>query len=772
MAEFVLIISEDAARVRPLAMELAQSGYRPEIDPRLPDPARLLARRPVAIYLDASNGHIPDALGTLLRSARPLPPVYLLTSNEPAIATLAVAPLARAWEPLTSEPGEDPTRVLGPADLRELTRFARTVTATRDSGDLIDRLVAHILTGVAADRASILDVEPALSIARVRASSAGAAARGIPLDLHKYPEIERGVREWKAVLVEDIEADPQMADSLGPLRARGVRSVLAVPFAPRKDGALCVLVSRRVAFTARDRAYVRFAAQLTGSVLEIIEALEGVEHQDDGRRETTAAIRERWRRLVEDMPGGFAEIAEDGTLLVVSENLANLLERPKQELAGQPLIPLLDFVSRARWEAAAREAQQQPGHVIRFEIPLPHALGSSTVHEVVLWFTERGHHLFALFSEHPGQTATYRAEVWQELHESGPEPRAVIAPDGRIAVANRIFRDWFDADRGDALFGPGREPPFEPDLLARALLGETFVSVAVRTGVDRPPIAAMLTPVRDVSGQTAGVEIIGRTGSIRRDEALQEIEAALREKVAELRVANQQLQDMDIFRKHFISAAAHELKTPITILKSYVEVLMGDLAEGLTDKQRSFLQTVWETSGRLERLVSDLLDLASLEAGHLVFMAAPHPVEPLVRRVIGEAQPLAARADVTLALTPGGPAKIVVDEDRFAQVLTNLVVNALRYTPAGGRAELRWEVETDTVMFQISDTGPGIPADDLPYIFEEFRQVARGARRKLGTGLGLAICKRFTEAMGGTVEIKSEIGRGTTAIVRIPRTLI
>jgi len=225
-------------------------------------------------------------------------------------------------------------------------------------------------------------------------------------------------------------------------------------------------------------------------------------------------------------------------------------------------------------------------------------------------------------------------------------------------------------------------------------------------------------------------------------------------------------------QERLISVWAHELKTPLTVIQSYLEILTGDLDEGLSAEQLSFLNITKESVHRLRRLVLDLVDLIGFRSGQMSIETAAVDVAELLDETIGEMLPLAKAAEVELVHErPAIRISVRADADRVSQILRNLIDNALKFTPPEHRVTVRTRVERDWVIIDVVDEGVGIRPSDLDRVFEEFVQLKRrGDRRKQrGSGLGLAICRRIAEAHGGAIEVVSAIDEGSTFSVRLPR---
>ena len=246
-------------------------------------------------------------------------------------------------------------------------------------------------------------------------------------------------------------------------------------------------------------------------------------------------------------------------------------------------------------------------------------------------------------------------------------------------------------------------------------------------------------------------------------------EGELKAECANLRQA---LDESRTRQERLVSVWAHELKTPLTVVQSYLEILTTDLDEGLSDEQLSFLNITKESVHKLRRLVLDLVDLIGFRSGHLSVETSAVDVSGLLDEVIDEIRPLAQTAEVELIHErPAVRVAIRADADRVRQILRNLIDNSFKFTPPGGRLTVRTRVEREWVIIDIVDNGVGIHPADLERIFEEFVQLKhKGVRRRQrGSGLGLAISQRIAEAHGGAIEVESKLDEGSVFSVRLPR---
>ena len=227
--------------------------------------------------------------------------------------------------------------------------------------------------------------------------------------------------------------------------------------------------------------------------------------------------------------------------------------------------------------------------------------------------------------------------------------------------------------------------------------------------------------------------------------------------------------------RRFTADASHELKTPLTVLRANVERAMQ--APPGSAEQYIGLEEALQEVARMADLVDSLLTLARFDEGRFDLVRAPVALEPLVRDVYETALILGEAAELTITLAAIEPATVLGDWTRLRQLLLNLVTNAIKYTPRGGHVELALRHGEGTAAFAVRDTGIGIAAADLPYIFDRFWRADRARSRRAadgvsteraGVGLGLAICQWITQAHGGTIAVTSRLTRGTTFTVSLP----
>ena len=226
-------------------------------------------------------------------------------------------------------------------------------------------------------------------------------------------------------------------------------------------------------------------------------------------------------------------------------------------------------------------------------------------------------------------------------------------------------------------------------------------------------------------------------------------------------------------QRDFVANVSHELKTPLTSIQGFAQALMDGTVDAPEQRWQA-AQVIFNEAGRMHRLALDLLDLARLDAGTAEFKQAPVDMPALLRSVCDKFQPMALAAGITLHLVfpPGSLPILVGDGDRLAQVFSNLVDNALKFTPHDGTVTIQCAQEGGELEVSVTDTGRGISPSALPHIFDRFYQAdaARAGGNAHGAGLGLAIAQEVVAAHGGRISVRSAEGRGTGFIVHLPLT--
>lgn len=292
-----------------------------------------------------------------------------------------------------------------------------------------------------------------------------------------------------------------------------------------------------------------------------------------------------------------------------------------------------------------------------------------------------------------------------------------------------------------------------------AVLG-TFLSSRV---IDR------MRGVQAVARQLEQGDLSARA-PIRGSDELAALARAVNQMAARLESAAARQAELERLRRDLVAWAGHDLQTPLTSIRVMLEALADGLLEDPPTVQR-YLRTAQRNTQDLSRLIDDLLEVAQLQAGGFPLDIQPSSLHDLVSDTLESFSELAGRQGVQLEgrVMPGVD-PVRMDTARVGRVLANLLTNALRHTPEGGRIRIEARPSADLVQVEVSDTGEGIPPDDLPHVFESFYRGEKSrARASGGSGLGLAIARGFVEAHGGSIAVDSRPGEGSRFSFTLPR---
>jgi len=236
-------------------------------------------------------------------------------------------------------------------------------------------------------------------------------------------------------------------------------------------------------------------------------------------------------------------------------------------------------------------------------------------------------------------------------------------------------------------------------------------------------------------------------------------------------IAHERLRELDRLKTMFLSQVSHELKAPLSSIQGFVENMLDGMTGELKGKQQEYLRRVRENTERLTRMITNLLDLSRIESGTQHVDRVPWRLLDLVEEVARQFDPIARRKGIDLELICPEPAtQILADHDKFVQIITNLVENAVKFTPAGGKVVISLtRPDPDHALLTVRDSGAGIPRDAMENLFKPFYQASQGPDiRARGLGLGLSIVKTLVEEHGGTISVASELGRGSEFLILLP----
>jgi signal transduction histidine kinase len=333
--------------------------------------------------------------------------------------------------------------------------------------------------------------------------------------------------------------------------------------------------------------------------------------------------------------------------------------------------------------------------------------------------------------------------------------RARVTVQAQGARRDRLRSEISDDTRDTAL------------LVAAGLIAGLTGALLLFSGL----IASMRRPLEelvDAAGRLAGGDRSARV-EVRGLPETATLAAAFNEMADELEREASQRDRLDRLKDEFVLTASHELRSPLTSVQGFAELLMLE-RDSLSPKQVETVEIILDNCHHLVSLLNDLLDLARSDAGRLAIRPQPTELAPLIGDVVRTmraqtergGQSLTERVDADLP-------RVEAEPGRLRQILVNLVTNAHEYSPEGASIEVRARREGDEVEIAVKDDGPGIPADQLAHIFERFTRGDAGLTQRVGgTGLGLAISKSLIELHGGSIDVDSEPGTGSTFRVRLP----
>jgi signal transduction histidine kinase len=331
--------------------------------------------------------------------------------------------------------------------------------------------------------------------------------------------------------------------------------------------------------------------------------------------------------------------------------------------------------------------------------------------------------------------------------------RATVQEQGR---RRQELRDQISSDTRDTAL-----------LVAAGLIAGLTGAVLLFSGM----IASMRRPLEelvDASGRLAAGDRSARV-EVRGFPETASLGAAFNEMADELEREASQRDQLDRLKDEFVLTASHELRSPLTSVQGFAELLMLE-RESLTAKQVETVEIILDNCRHLVSLLNDLLDLARSDAGRLAIKPVPTELEPLIDDVVRTMRAQTERGGQTLSqqVDPDLP-RVEVEPGRLRQILVNLVTNAHEYSPEGASIEVRARRDGDEVEIAVKDDGPGIPAEQVEHIFERFTRGDAGLTQRVGgTGLGLAISKSLVELHGGSIAVDSAVGEGSTFRVRLP----
>ena len=364
------------------------------------------------------------------------------------------------------------------------------------------------------------------------------------------------------------------------------------------------------------------------------------------------------------------------------------------------------------------------------------------------------------------------------LLEAAPDPLVIVDPAGCISVVNGQTERVFGYSRADLIGKPVEM--LIPNRFGDRLLGYRMELAAHPQGTPMAsvldlygqrndgsefPIELSLSPVHTREGLFVSAAIRDVTERTRLEE--------VNRQAFELETQNRRIQEASRLKSEFLANMSHELRTPLNAILGFSELLRDGQVPPDSPQHHEFLGDIVKSGRHLLQLINDVLDLAKVEAGKLDFRPEPIDLESVITEVRNIVRAIAVAKNVRIdtSIDPELKQGILLDPARLKQILYNFISNALKFTPAGGSVTVRALPHgEESLVLEVEDTGPGIAPEDIERLFVEFQQLDAGtAKEHSGTGLGLALTRRLAEAQGGSVGVRSTLGKGSAFHVVLPR---
>jgi PAS domain S-box-containing protein len=396
--------------------------------------------------------------------------------------------------------------------------------------------------------------------------------------------------------------------------------------------------------------------------------------------------------------------------------------------------------------------------------------------------------LLSQIQEHEGE----RDRADQALRESEEKYRTLVetandgillVQDGRLAYANRSLFGMFGASE-EGVIGSSFSSWFVGSAAARRVgrkrpsgdgIESTYETVLRGRQPEPIHVEVNVAPIPYL-GRDADLVIIRDISERKKAEAQiralnEDLERRVAERTSELADANARLVELDQLKSMFLASMSHELRTPLNSIIGFTGLLLMRMSGELNDEQSRQLTMVETSANHLLNLINDILDISKIESGRVELALARFDLPELVREVAKSFEPLAGQKGLALEVEAPEALEIESDRRRVKQVLMNVAGNALKFTEVGGVRMVVPPPEGDCVAVRVSDTGIGIPPEDIPKLFRPFQQVDMSSTKRYeGTGLGLYLCRKILALLGGEIAAASEPGKGSRFTITLPRT--
>jgi PAS domain S-box-containing protein len=484
--------------------------------------------------------------------------------------------------------------------------------------------------------------------------------------------------------------------------------------------------------------------------------------------------------LLEAAPDAIVIIDQHGRIIMVNKQTEQLFGYDRRQLIGQSVDGLLPARYRPKHGEHREGYLSDPGTRPmgrNLDLRAQHADGREFPVEISLSPLQTEDELFVISAIRDISDRKNAEETFQGLIESAPDAVVIIDAMGTIQIVNQQTEQLFGYRR-EELLGRSLELLLPERLHSAHLthraryiaepgtrpMGRNLDLVARRKDGTEVPVEISLSPLSTEKGLLI-------TSSIRDITEQKQLEAQLKRKNEELEEQNRRVEEASRLKSEFLANMSHELRTPLNAIIGFSELMHDGKVGPISPDHQEYLGDILTSSRHLMQLINDILDLAKVEAGKIELRPELVDMPRLVGEVRDGLRQVAAQKRIQLEVKlVENLGRIVIDPDRFKQVLYNYLSNALKFTAEGGQVSIMLSPhDADHFRLDVADTGIGIRAEDRDLLFVEFQQLdASSAKKYQGTGLGLALTKRLVEAQGGEVGVHSTPGLGSTFFAILP----
>jgi PAS domain S-box-containing protein len=500
---------------------------------------------------------------------------------------------------------------------------------------------------------------------------------------------------------------------------------------------------------------------------------------------------EVFRALFDASPFGIVAVDPAGLVLLWSRSAERIFGWNKKEVMGRPLPLDLQLHRQPQGDAPHSEVEsslrRKDGTVIHVEFrTAPWRDAQGTVQGTLAILADIGprraieRELHSVRTREEEARNAARAERrFRELLEAAPDAIIEVGREGRIVLLNRVTEKLFGYRREELLgqpfelLVPGNPGATYWDHPRTRPMGSGMALAGRRKDGSRFPVEISLSPAESEDGFRVTAIIRDTTERKKAEDLLRTVQEKYNRELSatnqKLQNRNREIERANRLKSEFLASMSHELRTPLHTIIGFSELLREEMEGQLNDKHKRFIDHIHKDSLHLLELINEVLDLSKIEAGKLELRPEAFDVAGAVEEVLFSirAQGLAKSLAIETGVSVAGV--LHADRVRFKQVLYNLLSNAVKFTAEGGRIRVESGIRDGFLEISISDTGTGIPKEELNSVFDKFYQVGattKGVRE--GTGLGLAITRHLVEEHGGQIRVESKPGKGSRFTFTLP----